>query len=92
MDATRVSDGKVVALKKISKKVHPYEAELTQFFSSEPHSSSPKNHCIPLYDELQVPDDDDCIILAIPHCRRYNDPEFETVGEVVEFFRQISEV
>jgi hypothetical protein len=92
LDATRISDGKFVYLKKISKSVHPYEAEIGLFFSSEAMASDHRNHCVPIYEVLQVPDDDDKLILVMPLLREYYDPRFDTVGEVVDFFRQVFEV
>jgi len=88
MDAIRVSDGKLVGLKKVSKSLHPSEAKIAQFFSSEPLVSDPSNHCVPVYDILQVPEEDDRIIIIIPFLRKYDSPNFETIGEVVSFFSQ----
>jgi hypothetical protein len=89
LDATRVSDGQHVFLKVIEKSVHPYEAEIGQFFSTEPVASDPQNHCVPIYEVLQDPDDEDLLILVMPLLRLYFDPMFDTVGEVVEFLRQV---
>ena len=92
LDATRISDGSVVVLKKISRKVHPYEAEIGQFLSSEPLASDPSNHCIPLLDVLQDPEDEDIQLLVMPMLQMCITPSFRTVGEAVEFFRQAFEV
>ena len=92
MDATRDSDGSVVVLKKISRKVHPYEAEIGQFLSSEPLASDPYNRCVPLLDVLQDPEDEDIQLLVMPMLQMCITPSFGTVGEAVEFFRQAFEV
>jgi hypothetical protein len=92
LDATSIVDGSYVGLKRISKTRHPYEADIAQFVSSEPLSSDPTNHCISVKEVLQVPDDDDLIILVMPFLRPYDDPPFDTVGETIECFRQILEV
>jgi len=92
LDATRIADGKFVYLKLIKKSVHPFEADIGFFFSSETLASKPRNHCVPIYEVLQLPDDDDKIILVMPLLREYYNPQFETVGEVVEFFHQVFEV
>jgi len=92
LDATRIADGRYVFLKVIKKSVHPYEADIGLFFSSETLASDPRNHCVPIYEVLQLPDDDDKIILVMPLLREYYNPRFDTVGEVVEFFRQVFEV
>jgi len=91
MDATRISDGAFVMLKIVEKSVHPHEADIGAFFSSEPLASDPANHCVPIQHVLQVPDDADKIILVMPLLCRYDKPRFDTFGEVVEFFRQIFE-
>ncbi|OCH88105.1 hypothetical protein OBBRIDRAFT_735113 [Obba rivulosa] len=91
VDATRIRDGKLVMLKQISKSVHPYEADICQFFASEPLASDSRNHCVLLIEVLQDPEDDNIHILVMPFLRPHNDPPFQTVGEIVEFFRQIFE-
>ena len=92
MDATRTKDGAMVMLKRISKSLHPYEVEIGQYFSSEPLSSDSRNHCVPFYEILQDPTDEDTLIIVMPLLRRYIDPTFLTVGEAVECFRQLFEV
>ncbi|OCH84104.1 hypothetical protein OBBRIDRAFT_742165, partial [Obba rivulosa] len=91
LDATRISDGTMVLLKKISLSKHPHEIEINKFFSSEPLSSSERNHCVPLYEVLDVPEDGDTKLLVMPFLRQYNNPQIATVGEAAEFFRQIFE-
>jgi hypothetical protein len=78
MDATRISDGASVALKSIKPSVHPYEVEIGTYLSSEPLASDPKNHCVPIYEVLDVPDVDDRVILVMPFLRRYNRPPLQT--------------
>ncbi|KAJ3490984.1 hypothetical protein NLI96_g1044 [Meripilus lineatus] len=56
LDATRISDGEMVVLKRIDTSVHPHELEITQYFSTEPIASHPRNHCVPLYEAFMVPD------------------------------------
>ena len=92
MDATRISDNRFVLLKSIRKSLHPYEVEIGTFFSSPPLADDRKNHCVPIYDVLQDPYDDDIAIIVMPLLRCYNNPRFDTVGEAVSFFSQIFEV
>lgn len=92
LDATRISDGKIVTLKKISSTTHPHELELSTFFSKEPIASNPRNHCIRISEVLDVPDADNLHILVMPLLRRFNSPSFKTVGEAVDCFGQIFEV
>ncbi|KAJ7502441.1 kinase-like domain-containing protein [Mycena galericulata] len=91
MDATRVGDGAFVMLKRVKNAVNPFEVDITTWFSAEPQRSDPQNHCVPIYDVLQTPDDPNVHILVMPLLVPYGKPHFDTVGEVVSFFRQIFE-
>ena len=92
LDGTRLSDGTHVALKIVRRSENPEEVEIAQFLTSEPLQSDPSNHCVPIYDTLPVPDDDDLVIMVMPLLRKYTSPPFCTVGEVMECCRQIFEV
>ena len=91
-DAIRISDGKIVALKKVNEHVHPHETDIAQFFSVEPLASDPTNHCIPIYEVLRNPNDQEHVLLVMPFLRKFDNPRFDTFGEAVECFRQIFEV
>ncbi|KAL1742166.1 hypothetical protein HDZ31DRAFT_43842 [Schizophyllum fasciatum] len=91
LDATRLSDGVVVMLKRVNKLRNPTEVEITSLLSSPSLSSDPRNHCVPLFDILQVPDDKNMEIMVLPLLRRYADPRFDTVGEVVDCLQQVLE-
>ncbi|KAG7445565.1 uncharacterized protein BT62DRAFT_1006564 [Guyanagaster necrorhizus] len=67
------------------------EVELSVFLSSPPPSEDSHNHCAPIYDVLQSPHDTDYEILVMPWLRKFLSPSFDTVGELVESFRQILE-
>ena len=92
LDATRISDGKVVMLKCISKTLHPHEASISALLSSPPLRLDPTNHCVPVYDVLHPPGHEDFVIIVMAFCRLFDNPRFDTVGEAVEFFRQVFEV
>ncbi len=92
LDATRISDNSIVMLKHIDRKVHPHEVKIGLYFSSEPLASHPRNHCIPIYDVLDIPNTQDEVILVMPLLREYDDPRIKSIGEAVEFFRQVFEV
>ncbi|KAJ7709015.1 hypothetical protein B0H17DRAFT_1156000 [Mycena rosella] len=83
IDAIRIADGAPVALKKINKSVPEYvvETEIGLYFSTPPRASHPQHHCIPIYEVLDVPDNN----------KEYGSPPFDMFGEAVEFFRQIFE-
>ena len=89
MDATRISDNAMVSLKRMEDGL---ENEIASYFSTEPLASHPHNHCVPVYEVLRVPDLDNVVIVVMPQLRPFNKPRFKSVGESVEFFRQIFEV
>ncbi|KAJ6525272.1 kinase-like domain-containing protein [Mycena vulgaris] len=91
LDATRISDGAFVMLKWIDKTVHPFEVEIGAWFSTEPQRSDPENHCVPIYEVLQTPDNPNVQVIVMPLLTRYDKPRFDTIGEAVSFFRQIFE-
>jgi len=88
MDATRLSDGKMVALKKVSKVLNPEESTIGEFLSAASLSADPDNYTVPIYEVLQVPEDDNIVLLVMPFLRNYNNPKFQTIGEAVDFFNQ----
>ncbi|KAF8191461.1 kinase-like domain-containing protein [Mycena galopus ATCC 62051] len=97
IDATRVSDGSYVVLKRADKGDSSHvsgafrEAQLFQKFSSEPLASDPKNHCIRLIEILQVPDDPSTDLIVMPLLWSWDGFPFLTIGEAVEFLFQIFE-
>ncbi|KAI0790925.1 hypothetical protein C8Q75DRAFT_80049 [Abortiporus biennis] len=91
MDATRIKDGREVLLKHISYKQHPHEMAVSSFFTARERNTDPRNHCVRLLDLLDVPYIPDEHILVFPLSREASDPPFETIGEFVEFVRQIIE-
>ncbi|KZT63088.1 hypothetical protein DAEQUDRAFT_815840 [Daedalea quercina L-15889] len=91
LDATRISDGEPVILKRILTTEHPYEVEIARFLSSEPLASDSRNHCVRLYDVLDVPNEDNTVILVLPLLRRYDSPPFELVSEALDLFNQLFE-
>ncbi|KAJ8463059.1 hypothetical protein ONZ45_g17716 [Pleurotus djamor] len=91
VDAERISDGELLLLKRVDKRVHPYEAEIGRFFSTGSLAMDPRNHCVPIYQVLPASTGRDFLILVMPLLKDYDEPPFDTIGEAVEFFRQIFE-
>ncbi|KAJ8520793.1 hypothetical protein ONZ45_g2432 [Pleurotus djamor] len=91
VDAERISDGGLLLLKRVDQRVHPYEAEIGRFFSTGSLVMDPRNHCVPIYQALPASTDRDFLILVMPLLKDYDEPPFDTIGEAVEFFRQIFE-
>lgn len=91
-DATRISDGALVLLKQVSVIVHPHEVSIGRYLCSDELRSDPDNHCVPLHDVLKDPSEENTVILVMPLLRKCDDPEFDTIGEVVDFIRQLVNV
>ncbi|KAJ7680967.1 hypothetical protein DFH06DRAFT_1265694 [Mycena polygramma] len=89
IDAVRLNDNLKVMFKKVKISEHPHEESIATFLSSL--GASPANHCVPILQVLRPPDDNDLIILVMPLLRESDEPRFDTIGEAVEFFRQIFE-
>lgn len=92
IDAVQVSTGRHVVLKRISKRAHPDEIRILKYFSDTELSKDSRNHCPPLIATLAHPSDKDIDIYVMPLLRQYDDPPFDTVGEAVDFLRQVLEV
>ncbi|KAF7312509.1 Protein kinase domain-containing protein [Mycena indigotica] len=69
------------------------QVPITRIISKEQHMRlhHTKNHCIPIFDVLQDPYDDDKQIIVMPQLIDVEEPIFQTVGEVIDFFRQVFE-
>ncbi|RDX54901.1 hypothetical protein OH76DRAFT_1429087 [Lentinus brumalis] len=91
IDAVRTKDSTPVTIKRILKSVHPSESEIGRFLSSPPLTSDPRNHCCPVLDVLDDPEDSDVQLIVMPLLRRYYEPKLATVGEAMELFRQVLE-
>ncbi|KAJ3890949.1 hypothetical protein GG344DRAFT_48399 [Lentinula edodes] len=90
IDAIRISDNKPVMLKAISRIIHPQEVEIGLYFSNEVIASDPRNHCVPIYDVFPVPDSE-MDVIVMPVLRPFDNPQFDTIGEVIAFIQQLFE-
>lgn len=61
-------------------------------FSSPPLSIDPRNHCVPILDVLQDPEDGTISYLVMPFLRDVESPPFEIVDDIVQFIDQILQV
>lgn len=91
LDATYRPSGDRVCIK-ITKRA-TREAQIASYLSSERKLLNPSNHCVPVLEVLPDPLNPLQELLVMPYyLRPFNDPEFCTIGEVVEFIRQTLEV
>ncbi|KAJ7646848.1 kinase-like domain-containing protein [Roridomyces roridus] len=94
-DATRISDGLTVLIKKSDPLRNDapifHEGRIFRKVSSEPMASHPKNRCIQMIEILPVPDDNKFELIVMPFYYDWMLIPFGSVGEVLEFFAQIFE-
>lgn len=79
-------------LKRVKVNVHVEEAAIGQFFQTPELQNDPQNHCVPVFDVLPVPDNKDEVIIAQLLLRPWDNPPFDSVNEVMDFFKQVIEV
>ncbi|KAJ7816970.1 kinase-like domain-containing protein [Mycena olivaceomarginata] len=98
MDATRISDGSYVVLKRCDVLDAPPlpgvipEVHMFQKLSSEPLASDPRNRCIRHIELLRVPGaNSEEYLIVMPLLLLWNEVPFSTIGEAVEFFSQVFE-
>ncbi|GBE86767.1 predicted protein [Sparassis crispa] len=89
MDAVKEDGGELVSLKSVERDGN--EVRIAQYLFKSDARSDPLNHCVPVVDVLQDPLDPKLSILIMLYLRPFNDPEFGTIGEAVEFMRQTLE-
>ncbi len=90
IDATRMSDGTLVYLKRTPS--NSQELQILSYLSSEALRLDPRNRCVPLLDVLQDPLDPDTTFMVMPFLRYITSPPFEVVGDILECIDQILEV
>lgn len=91
IDATRASDGLIVALKRVKREEGAEEIAITRYLSQETFQADERNHCARFVDVLD-PEDGDEVFLVIPLLRRFYDPDLESLDDAVDFVRQLLEV
>ncbi|KAI0333806.1 hypothetical protein GY45DRAFT_1319027 [Cubamyces sp. BRFM 1775] len=89
MDATRLSDSKLVYLKEV--KSTSSELRILSYLSSNELRQDPRNHTIPLLETLQHPTNPALVFMVMPFLRFIDHPPFETVEDAYDCGEQILE-
>jgi len=89
VDATRMSDGKLVSIKRVH--TGSTESHIATMLCSPPLNDDPTNHCVPILDMFE--DDEDAVAsyMVMPFLRHFDDPPFECVDDVLDFGEQMLE-
>ncbi|KAI0365105.1 hypothetical protein BV20DRAFT_1056735 [Pilatotrama ljubarskyi] len=86
IDATRISNRELVAIKAFLKDGE--ELHIAQFFAS---IRDPQNHCVPIHEILPDPHDSQLALMVMPYLRPCNNPDFATIGDIIDFVDQTIE-
>jgi hypothetical protein len=68
------------------------ELEITQLLSYPGTRREDRNHCVPLWDVIELPHAHDQKLMVMPFLRPFDKPRFQTYGKSVAFFTQICDV
>ncbi|PSR73557.1 hypothetical protein PHLCEN_2v10476 [Hermanssonia centrifuga] len=89
IDATRISDGQLVYMKRV--RSGDAESTIARMLSSGRLSEDPRNHCVPILDYILDKDDPSIAYMVMPYLRLTDSPPFETVNDIIDFGSQIFE-
>ncbi|KAI0316327.1 kinase-like domain-containing protein [Amylostereum chailletii] len=89
MDATRISDGRAVYIKKI--RTGDLESTIASYLDSTSLRARPDNHSAPVLEVFPDPSDPSVSYMVMPFLRPMTRPPFEYVGEILDFGEQILE-
>jgi hypothetical protein len=87
VDATRISDGKLVYIKQVQK--GDLESCIALALSA---INDPTNHSVPILDTFEDSDNKLISYIVMPFLRLIDDPPFDRVEEVLDFVDQLLEV
>lgn len=90
IDATRIPDGCLVCIKRV--RTGSEEARLVSKLSQPELRGDSRNHCVPVLDQFEDPDDPSISYVIMPFLRPFDDPPFETVLDLMDFVTQLLEV
>lgn len=90
LDARKLDDNSVVVIKRVSSSSE--ESNIGTMLSTPERQSDSANHCAPILDVFPDETDNDIAFIVMPLYRKFNDPPFYYVEEVVDFFTQSLEV
>jgi hypothetical protein len=87
VDATRISDGKLVYIKQVE--TNDQESRIALMLCSH---QDPANHSVPILDTFVDAQDDSISYIVMPFLRPMDEPPFFAIEEILNFTDQILEV
>ncbi|KAJ3511341.1 hypothetical protein NLJ89_g4151 [Agrocybe chaxingu] len=91
LDGIRRQDGLVVCIKMIQDPKKMRQIKIVEYFSTRRMSSDTRNHVVPFYDTFGDSFSPHIQYMVMPVLRKFDDPEFLSVCEVVDFVSQVLE-
>jgi len=82
-------DGRDVFIKRISR--NGEEIRIAQMLCTEELRADPRNHCVPVLEVIDDPDDDTISYMVMPLLRNADLPPFQYMKEIVDFVDQVLE-
>ena len=65
------------------------ESRIAQMLSTPELREDPRNHCVPIVEMIDDPDDDSVSYMVMPLLRNADNPQFQYVKEIIDFVDQI---
>lgn len=90
MDATRISDGLLVYVKRTP--TDSQELQILSYLNSNEVRQDPRNRCVPLLDVLRDPSTPETSFMVMPFLRYIDIPPMERIEDVLDCFDQVLEV
>lgn len=91
MDARLFPEDQLVNVKYIATYFHPEEVGVLEYLNHPALRNDLRNLCVPLVREPLRPSQETSYIVT-PLLRRFDEPRFDTVGELVGFLTQVFRV
>ena len=79
-----------MVIKRISRQSE--EASIAQRLSTKELRADPRNHCVPIIEVIEDPNDDSISYMVMPLLRNANLPPFQYMKEIMDFVDQVLEV
>ena len=86
----RTKQGELVSIRRLD--TDSLELELLLRFSTTEMRVVPENHCVPVIDHFQPPDDFSITFIVTPYLRCPNKPNYDCADDFMEFVQQMFEV
>ena len=79
-----------MCIKRVRRNVE--ESRIAQMLSTKELRADPRNHCVPVIEVIDDPDDDSISYMVMPLLRSAISPPFQYVKEIMDFVDQALEV